>query len=545
MHAETTFLLLFVVATGVAIVARRLRVPYTVALVGAGLALGAVHVLGAVHLTRELLFAVVLPGLLFDAAFHLEFREFWHNRVAITTLAVPGVVAAIALTAALLAPLVGGLGLVPTFGWQPALVFAALIAATDPIAVVGMFKSLGAPKRLAVLMEGESLFNDGTAIVFFTLILAFVSGSAVSPGALVKNFVLIVGAGAVIGAVVGMAASELIRRIDDPMIEITLTTVAAYGSFLAAEQFHFSGVIATVTAGMLAGNYGARTGMSPSTRIAVETFWEYVAFALNSLVFLLIGLEVSLSALARSWPVILLAYAAVLVGRGTVIAAVSALLARTRERVPAAWAAVLTWGGLRGALSMVLVLGIPRDFALRGLLATMTFGVVVLSILLNGLTMGPLLRRLGIVRAHEARAAFQLWRGRLQAANAGLRELAGLERAQTVDPEVARTLRVEYEARVERAQEILRALHVERKELHDDELYRTRRQLLLAEREQLIESLRAGLLAEEGYEQLLGDVDARLARLQSGDLAAPPPPEPREGVVPAATRGGDPSDRRE
>ena len=179
------------------------------------------------------------------------------------------------------------------------------------------------------------------------------------------------------------------------MIEITLTTIAAYGSFLAAEHFHYSGVIATVAAGMLCGNYGARVGMSPSTRIAVETFWEYVAFALNSIVFLLIGLEVNFQALLASWQAILVAYLVVTGGRALIIFGASSLLRRTRERIPWAWSVILTWGGLRGGLPMVLVLSLPRDFPHRELLVSMTFGVVILSILVHGLTMSPLLQMAG------------------------------------------------------------------------------------------------------------------------------------------------------
>ena len=209
----------------------------------------------------------------------------------------------------------------------------------------------------------------------------------------------IVGGGLAIGVLVGLGISQVIRQIDDPMIEITLTTVAAYGSFLAAEQFGFSGVIATVAAGMLCGNYAARTGMSPSTRIAVETFWEYIAFALNSIVFLLVGLHVHVRELANSWQLVIVAYGAVTLARAGVVFAVLALeRSRRREAWPTSWGAVITWGGMRGSLSMVLALALPPALPYRDLLITVTFGVVLLSILLQGLTMGPLLRRLGITQ---------------------------------------------------------------------------------------------------------------------------------------------------
>ena len=174
MHFEAVFVALFAIASAVALAACWLKIPYTVALVVAGLVLGAVHAVEPPHLTKELLYAIFLPGLVFEAAFHLDFQKFWQNKLAIHSLAVPGVAAAIGLTAILLQPVVHALHLADGFTMQHALVFSALIAATDPIAVVALFKTLGAPKRLTVLVEGESLLNDGTAVVLFTLTLGLV-----------------------------------------------------------------------------------------------------------------------------------------------------------------------------------------------------------------------------------------------------------------------------------------------------------------------------------------------------------------------------------
>jgi CPA1 family monovalent cation:H+ antiporter len=519
MPSETAFILLFVVATAVAIAARRFRVPYTVALVVAGLVLGSLHVLEPPHLTKGLLFAVILPGLLFEAAFHVEFRDFWRDRAAIIGLAVPGVVLAIALTTLILVPVAGTVEAVRDFAWRHALVFGALIAATDPIAVVALFRSVGAPHRLAMLVEGESLLNDGTAIVFFTLALGLVAGGAVSVGAVTVDFVTIVGAGLLVGGAVGFAVSQVIRSVDDPMIEITLTTLAAYGAFVAAEQLHYSGVIATVTAGMLCGNYGARTGMSPSTRVAVETFWEYVAFALNSIVFLLIGFEVHVRDLLASWPAILAAYAAVTVGRAVVIYGGSELLRLFRQPLPRAWTAVLTWGGLRGALSMVLALSLPADFPNRDLLVTMTFGVVLLSILVQGLTMAPVLRWLGVVERQETRSAYDLARGKLQSANAALQEMDVMERTRVAPGDVLEDVRREYEDRVRRVEEDVAQLRLARDELRHEEAHRARRHLLLVEKDRVIELFRRGTVGRETYERLLADIDARLLRLEGGTSA--------------------------
>jgi CPA1 family monovalent cation:H+ antiporter len=517
MANETIFLVLFIVATTVAIAARRLRIPYTVGLVLAGILLGVVHAFQAPQLTKDLLFSLFLPGLLFEAAFHLDFREFWRNRVSILSLAVPGVVAATALTTVILTPIVEALHVVAGFHWHYALVFGALIAATDPIAVVAMFKSLGAPKRLKVLMEGESLLNDGTGIVFFTLSLSLVSGHHVAAGGLVLDFISIVGMGLIIGTAVGLAVSQVIRQVDDPMIEITLTTIAAYGAFVAAEHLQYSGVIATVTAGMFCGNYGARTGMSPSTRVAVETFWEYIAFALNSIVFLLIGFEVNLGALLASWPILLIAYLAVTVGRGLVILGVSGLLRLTWERLPASWSAILTWGGLRGGLPMVLVLSLPPDFPYRQLLVSMTFGVVVLSILLQGLTMPSLLRWLNIVRGHEDRLLYEYTRGKIQASHAALTQLDHMPQARLGDAKTIAALRQEYEARIAQDEAKISALHLEAEQLRNEEIHWARRHLLQVEKDQVMEAFHHGVLTQEVYDRLLADIDARLLRLESED----------------------------
>jgi Na+:H+ antiporter len=517
METAPILILLFVVATAVAIAVQRLAVPYTVALVFTGLVLGLLHAFEAPHLTKALLFNVFLPGLLFEAAFYIEFKQFWRNRLTINTLALPGVVAATALTALILPPVANTLHFVQDFTWKHALVFGAIISATDPIAVVAIFKSLGVPKRLSVLLEGESLLNDGTAIVFFMLSVALVTGTGVTAGGLAFDFIKIVGMGGFIGAGVGLAVSQVIRQVDDPMIEITLTTIAAYGSFVAAEHFHYSGVIATVSAGMLCGNYGARVGMSPSTRMAVETFWQYVAFALNSIVFLLIGLEVHFQALLASWQAILAAYLVVTGGRALIIFGASSLLSRTRERIPWAWRVILTWGGLRGGLPMVLVLSIPKDFPHQELLVSMTFGVVILSILVHGLTMSPLLRWLGIVRGHQERSSYELTRGRLQAAHAALEEIDQMSHIHFTNPEVLTSLRREYEQKVESDNAALKEFHLERQQLHAEEVQWARRHLLLVEKGVLLDAFHHGVVSQTVQEKLLADIDAQLLRLESGE----------------------------
>jgi monovalent cation:H+ antiporter, CPA1 family len=425
----STFVLLFVVATVVALGARRLRVPYTVALVVAGLVLGATHALDVPPFTKALLFTLFLPGLLFEAAFHLDVEEFQRDRLTLVSLAVPGVVAAMALVTLALVPAMRLAGVAPTIlaslDWHAVLLFAALVSATDPVAVVALFRALAVPRRLAVLVEGESLLNDGTAILFFTLALATLGGplsNASLAWDVASVLVVGVGVGIVIGAAIGLAGAQVIGAVDEPMIEIMVTTIVAYGSFIAADRLHASGVIATVTAGLIGGSRVVRRRLSAPARVAVVSFWEYVAFALNSVVFLFIGLVVRLPALLASWRAIVAAYVVVTVSRAIVTGALAALLPR-RVRISRAWTAVIAWGGLRGALSMVLALGVPTFVGARDTIITITFGVVILSILVQGLTVGPALRWLGVARAPADDSPLASARRALIDAHAALQEL--------------------------------------------------------------------------------------------------------------------------
>ena len=389
-----TILLLVAVATAVAIVSRLIKAPYTVALVLAGLAIGSLGSLSVPHLTKELLYGLFLPGLLFEAALHIALDEQKQNARTVLTLAIPGVLVSILVIGGSLALGRKDLGL------PAAMVFAALIGATDPIAVVALFKQLHAPRRLGLIVEAESLLNDGTAVVFFTIVMGWYTGKDTTVGGAMLSFVRITGGGVIVGVVAAFALRLLMRIAREPMIGVSLTTLAAYGSFEIAERLHFSGVIATVVAGMIVGD-AARHGrqIGTATRVSIEAFWEYIAFALNSIVFLMIGFEVKLGELYTSLGLIAFAYAVVAASRALLVGSVVLMFRRTPERMDLKWALVVGWGGLRGALSMVLALSVPADFPHRRELVAMTYGVVLASLVLQGLTIRPILRRLGLVEA--------------------------------------------------------------------------------------------------------------------------------------------------
>ncbi|MGA9998073.1 MAG: Na+/H+ antiporter [Pyrinomonadaceae bacterium] len=391
----TIFITLLLIASGVAMLSKWVRVPYTLALVIVGLAISPMHFLPPVHISPDLILLIFLPALLFEAAWNLKLSALRANLVPILTLATVGVGLSVAVIGSIIHY---GAGL----GWSSALLFGAIISATDPVSVLALFKKLGAPERLSVIIEGESLLNDGTAVVVFRILLGIVVGTTAmeSTGRLVLSslgeFALVVLGGLLVGGVIGFLTSKVTSYFDDHLLEITLTTIAAYGSFLLAEALHVSPVIAVLVVGVIIGNYGWHVGMSPNTQVAVDSFWEYAAFVVNSLVFLLIGLEIPLSMLAQHIVHIAWALLAMIVARVLVIYGLMVLSNRFTEPVPFRWQHVLFWGGLRGSLSIALVLSLPLLVPDRTQLIAMTFGTVIFSLLAQGLTVAPLLKWLKI-----------------------------------------------------------------------------------------------------------------------------------------------------
>ena len=529
-HLEAQVLLLLLIASLVGMGARRLKLPYTLALVLAGLALGFVHLetLHGISLTPELLLLLFLPPLLFEAAFHLHVTEFRKNLVHILFLAGPGVLVAVCCTAALAYAGINLTGLEPEFGWAAAFLFASVISATDPISVLALFKELGAPRRLYLLVEGESLVNDGIAVVVFGVILAIlglpdmhgVETVLEGTGEIIRYATLTViksaVGGALIGALIGGIMSVLARQIDDHLIEITLTSVVAWGSFLVAEQLHVSGVLSTVTAGMVVGSYGSHYGMSPTTRLAVHDFWEYMGFLSNSFIFLLIGLELDSSSLLSSLPAIATAFIAVVAARAIVVHSSVPLMNRFTRPIPMAWRHVMVWGGLRGSLSMVLILGLPADFGARGLLVDIVFGVVAASLFLQGLTMAPLMSKLGVAgTAVGDDLDYESARGEALASAHVLHHVGELLHDGILDEATHKRLVAWYEVR--RGTARARARDLAGETARPERLLEGARALAAVEREALRHAGKIGVLTGDTVRSLLMALDERI---QSLDHAA-------------------------
>ena len=515
MAYESVILILFLIASFVAVIAKRLNLPYTIALVGVGLLLGAVHLLNPPHLTQELLYAIFLPPLIFEAAIHLNFEDIKRDFWPIVMLVVPGVVVSTLITAAVMVPVSHVFTQIDVISWSVGILFGAAVAATDPVSVVSLFKQLGAPRRLRVLIESESLLNDGTSIVVFILALKFIEGKVTSTQMAGINFITIVGLGLLIGYIIGLLAAQFIAHIDDAMVTITITTVAAYGAFLIAENLGVSGVMSTVAAGLVCGEQGLSKTILPSIRLATETFWEYIAFAMNSLIFLLMGFTINLTLLWELWPIVLIAYGAVLVARFFVVTITWLLFLPTRWRFPFSWATVLTWGGLRGALSMVLALSIPDSFALKDVIVALVFGVVLLSIFLQGLTMAPFLRVLKLVSPVSALKRYELVKTELNLIQETLEMIDKLASRRFINAQSAKMLRQEFQKKLDELNAMLDELEPDMEVLMHEEVLRIKRRVLMEQKRLLFEMYQNGMISLEVYENIKNEIDEKLFELEN------------------------------
>jgi CPA1 family monovalent cation:H+ antiporter len=400
VEAIAIFVALITLAAIVGLVVRGLAIPYTVALVLLGLAGTFFLPRDLIVVTPELVLLVLLPGLVFEAALKIEFADLRSSLGGVALLAIPGVLISAAIVAIVL-NLATGLRLELGF------VVGAMVAATDPAAVIATFRQLGSPRRLATLIESESLFNDGTALVVFAIALRAVSGG-ISGGEVVVTLVGTIVVSTAIGLLVGYVVARAIATIDDHLIELTLSLAAAYGTYLVADRLHQSGIIATVVAGVVIGNHGRSIGMSARSQEALDTVWEFFAFLLTALVFLLVGLAIDLARLIDTLPSIIWGVVAILAGRALVIYVLfgpaSRLAVRLRggHQVPLAWLHVLFWAGLRGAVAVAMALSLPVDFPERALLQQITFGIVLFTLLVQGTTAEWVIERVGAGRPKPA-----------------------------------------------------------------------------------------------------------------------------------------------
>lgn len=509
--------ILLTIAALVGILARRFRMPYTVGLVIVGTLLfvvvnwsqslgeygfikAIVEILDEfIHLdadvTREIILGLLVPPLIFEAAFNLKTTDLLRDWKIVATFAVPGV---------LFTTLLVGYGVHWGVGipLSAAFVFGALIAATDPVAVVALFKSLGVPKRLQVLLEGESLFNDGTAIVVFGITLELAQMHEVSLLSGMLQFLMVAGGGIAVGLLVGWVISKLLSRLNDYLIETALTFILAYGVYFLAENIHVSGVLAVVAAGLINGNVGPHS-MSPTTRIVVSNFWEFAAFISNSLVFLLIGLVVDPVVLINNWQAVLVAILAVLVSRAIVIFGFSMF----SQSIPFRWKSVLFWGGLRGAISLALALGLGAAYAE---LRAMTFGVVLFTLLVQGTTMGGWVRKLKLNQSTSGQNIYMIRQARAAATQAAHDRINKLRNEGFISNHTFDLVDPVLRTELFRLRGIIRGILEKEPDVAAEELDFTWREALRTERATLNNLFKNGLISEENYEKMITQIDTAM-----------------------------------
>jgi CPA1 family monovalent cation:H+ antiporter len=435
---------------------RNLPIPFTVLLVIIGIALGSAarswpqfQPLLHFQLNPELVLFLFLPALIFESAFNLEARQMVKDLGPILALSIPAL-----LISALL---VGtGLWLVLDIGFLLALLFGALISATDPVAVIALFRELGAPRRLTIIVEGESLFNDATAIVLFHIVLGLLAAGAVTvadAGIAAGEFVRVFLGGALAGAIIGYAVSELLYRLSLGLSSaLVMSLVVAYGGFSVAEHvLHVSGVMAVVAGAITFNMFGIGRIPQPATRLVAET-WEVIALVCNSMLFLLVGLSVDVVQLLARFDIILLATVIVLIARAAAVYSLVPAATRLFELPPVGMGErhIMWWGGLKGGLAIAIVLSIPTEVEGRGLLLDLTLGVVLASLLVNAPTIRPLIRFLGIDRLTDEERA-ELRHGLVAARNHAWEILHGMQGAGLVSRNTSRQVRLRTEQLFEEA----------------------------------------------------------------------------------------------
>ncbi|GGL52358.1 cation:proton antiporter [Halocalculus aciditolerans] len=518
---------IFIIAAGVGVfVAKVGRFPYTIALLIAGFGASALGVGTelSIPISHDIILFVLLPPLLFEGAANTELEQFRRNFPPIIALAVLGLLVSVAVLGVVSASALGLPALV-------ALLFAAMILPTDPVSVLALFKELGAPDRLSVLVEGESLINDGTGVVLYTVVLGLIAeydvattalSDLLNPGVLghVAVEILYVSIG---GALVGLAGGYVVYRVmynlDEHMTETVLALILAYGSFLLAEHyFHVSGVIACVVAGLFIGNRAVEYAMSPQTKITVFNTFETGGFLANTFIFIMIGVKTPLSQLVDHAGIIAVAIPLVLVARAAGLYPTLAVVNRvTDTTVEWDYQHVLWWAGLHASIPIALVLGLPPETPYRTELRALVFGVAAFSLVVQGLTMSRYLDFLGVVTRSESQQLYELLSGRARAVDEALDAADRLKRRGDLPGDVYDEFTSEYREEREALATAITQLLREHPELRHEQQLAGERRVLKQEKSAVMDAMRRGIISDDVGDELLREVNLKLDQVQSGE----------------------------
>ncbi|MBU0758237.1 MAG: Na+/H+ antiporter [Nanoarchaeota archaeon] len=505
-------LIAFIIVAIASLIARKFNLPSTLVLIFTGLGLTFFHIDIGLHLTPELLLTLFLPALLFEGAMNIDFNEFRKNLKTISLFSIFGVLISVMITGS-------ALHFVLRLPWEIGFLLATIITPTDPIAVLNIFKKLGISKKLTTILEGESLFNDGTSIVLFRIFLAVVVTGNFSMTSGVVSFARLFLGGIALGFLLGFGLARVLRNINDSIIQITLTTVLAYASFLIAEHLGLSGVVCSVTSGLVIGNYATRY-MSPTVKVSIGSYWEVIGTILNSIVFLLIGIEIKIADLVFHIVPILLVFISTTIGRAVSIYLLSNLLNRiddskilttTDEYVPTKWQHAIIWGGLHGGLSMVLALSLPVEIPNRSLILSSVFGAVFLSLVIQGMTMTPLLRYLNLTkRKKQYEHEFDTLRAELIKIKAIEDELEKLLSSKIISRKIYTQFMRNNRLTEEKRQKEFVRLFKKYPEMEKKRVDNIEKTLLLTQKSALLDAHKEGLISEETLHDMVSGLNKEL-----------------------------------
>ncbi|UBF24475.1 sodium:proton antiporter [Kovacikia minuta CCNUW1] len=503
-------IILLLIATVVALITQRLRIPYVTGLVLAGLPITEL-LSRRVGLDPALVLNLFLPILIFEAAINTDISRLRSTFKPISLLAGPGSIFSAAIIAAMVKY---GLGL----DWVPALLVGVILANTDTVSMIAVFKEIRVPSRLSTIVEGETLFNDAAALVSFNLILIVYATGSLTVVEGIKELVVVALGGSVVGGILGYLSLPVFTRLNDSLSSLLLTVALALGTFQIGQFLGVSGAVAVVVAGLIFGNLGLSRSTSASDRITLLSFWEYAGFSVNTFIFLLIGIEINPATLWRILPSILFVVLAYQLGR---ILSVYLLLAGIRwfdRPIPLRWQHVLFLGNIKGSLSMALALSIPLTLPGRDNIIALVFGAVLFSLVGQGLSLPWLVKQLKLSHVSERMQQAGTLQIRLIASKAAQDELDSLLKSGLLPKAVYEELWASYQTRVAKSEQILRDLYnrrqAEQLENERSELDSIRRRLLLAEKGALGDALRKRIIPEDLVQPYIKDLDQQLLKLE-------------------------------
>ncbi|MGE4619184.1 MAG: cation:proton antiporter [Planctomycetota bacterium] len=508
-------LLLLLGAMVVALITRKLRIPYTVGLVVAGAAVGFLRHQGALpsgaghfELTQDFILLILLPPLLFDGAMNTPFKKLRENSGLISTMALLGTFGCILITSAAIKSATG-------WSWDLSLLLGAMVSPTDPVSVLAIFREQGVQKKLSTIVEGESLFNDGLVVVLYVLLLRGLENGwdGISLGSGILTFIQMIGIGALVGLSLGAFVNWLMERIEEHLVEVLLSILLAYGSYLLAEHFHASGVIAVVFAGLMVGNVGRQTSMTPTAILSLGLTWEVIAFIANSLAFIALGFAVDPVIVMENYKLVLLVWIASTAARALMTYAIGGTDQALRKSYPRSWLHVIHWGGLKGTVPVALALGVAESTYLSETAPRMqavVAGVVMLSMLIQGTTIKPLLSRLKIIQPREGRRRWERQQARAIAVETAIVELGDAASTTEVDPQRIESLRDRLLHIRESIHEDLRQVLEDHPEFAAQQVRDVIVRLLHRQRTAVEEAYREGILSDEALRDVQGEIDQLL-----------------------------------